>query len=231
MFGVQRQPRQMLIDLHTHTKPESEDSNLTPDELVATAKSTGLNAICITEHDRFWSDEDIAELSKRHDFPIFPGVEITTEQAHLLVFGLDKYIFGMHHTSFVRRLVDEAGGVIIVAHPYRRHYLTEEGPEGERYYPALDRACESPLFELVDAIEVLNGRGSPVENLFSQDIAKALNMPGIAASDAHDVKDIGRCATLFEREVSNLEELITELKAGRFAAVNLDRGSATKLSD
>jgi len=227
----QRQPRQMLIDLHTHTKPESEDSNLTPDELVVTAKGAGLDAVCITEHDRFWTDQDIAQLSKRHDFPIFPGVEITTERAHLLVFGLDKYVFGMHRTSFVRRLVDEAGGVIIVAHPYRRHYLTQEGPEGERYYPALNRACESPIFELVDAVEILNGRGSPVENLFSQDIAKTLKMPGIAASDAHAVKDIGRCATLFERQVSNLEELITELKAGRFAAVNLDRGSATKLSD
>ena len=216
-----RQPLQMLIDLHTHSKPESEDSNLTPDELVATAKSVGLDAICITEHDRFWDDQDIADLSKRHDFPVFPGVEITTEQAHILVFGLRKYLFGMHHASFVRRLVDEVGGVIIVAHPYRRHYLTQEGPEGERYYPALNRACESPLFELVDAVEVLNGRGSPVENLFSQDIAQRLNIPGIAASDAHDIKDIGRCATLFERRVSSLEELITELKAGRFAPVNL----------
>ena len=217
----------MLIDLHTHTRPESEDSDLTPDELVATAKSAGLDAICLTEHDRFWTDEAIAELSKRHDFPVFPGVEITTEQAHLLVFGLNKYVFGIHRASFVRRLVDEAGGVIIVAHPYRRHYLTEDGPEGERYYPALNRACESPLFELVDAVEILNGRGAPFENLFSNDIARTLNMSGIAASDAHAVKDIGRCATFFERRVSSLEELITELKAGRFAAVNLAPASAT----
>ncbi len=213
----------MLIDLHTHTTPQSEDSYLTPDELITTAKRAGLDAICLTEHDRFWDDDDIAELSSKHDFLIFPGVEITTEQAHLLVFGLKKYIFGMHRAAFVRQLVDEAGGVIIVAHPYRRHYLLDEGPEGERYYPALTRACESPVFELADAIEVLNGRGSKNENAFSKDIAKRLGMPGIAASDAHEVEDIGRCATLFERRVSNLHELITELKAGRFSIENLGK--------
>lgn len=207
----------MLVDLHTHTKPASDDSELTPDELIEHSKSAGLDAICFTDHDRFWDDEDIADLSRRHRFPVFSGVELTTEQAHLLVFGLKKYVFGMHRAPFVRRVVDEAGGFIIVAHPYRRHYLTPEGPEGERYYPALNRACESPLFDLVDAVEVVNGRGSPVENLFSQDIARTLNLPGVAGSDAHAIRDIGRCTTLFERQVSNLEELITELKAGRYA--------------
>ncbi len=213
----------MLIDLHTHTTPQSEDSYLTPDELIVNAKNKGLDAICLTEHDRFWDDDDIAQLCKRHNFLIFPGIEITTEEAHLLVFGLKKYIFGMHRAAFVRNLVDEAGGVIIVAHPYRRHYILDEGPEGERYYPALTRACESPLFDLVDAIEVLNGRGSEIENGFSREIAERLSIPGIAASDAHEVKDIGRCATLFERRVSNLQELITELREGRFSVANLNK--------
>ena len=213
----------MLIDLHTHTTPQSEDSYLTPDKLIVNAKNKGLDAICLTEHDRFWDDDDIAQLCERHNFLVFPGIEITTEEAHLLVFGLKKYIFGMHRAAFVRKLVDEAGGVIIVAHPYRRHYILDDGPEGERYYPALTRACESPLFDLVDAIEVLNGRGSEIENSFSREIAERLSIPGIAASDAHEVKDIGRCATLFERRISNLQELITELREGRFSAANLNQ--------
>ena len=213
----------MLIDLHTHTAPKSDDSYLTPDELVTHAKRAGLDAICLTEHDWFWDDEDIAELTRRHDFLVLPGVEITTEEAHLLVFGLKKYIFGMHHTSFVRRLVDEAGGVIIVAHPYRRHFPLGAEPEDERYYPALTRACESPVFEVADAIEVVNGRGSDAENAFSKEISERLNIRGIAASDAHEVKDIGRCATFFERRITNLEELITDLKEGRFREANLER--------
>lgn len=206
----------MLIDLHTHTAPHSDDSYLTPDELIIHAKRAGLDAICLTEHDWFWHQRAIAELCQRHNFLVLPGVEITTEEAHLLVFGLERYVFGMHRASFVRRLVDEVGGAIVVAHPYRRHFPLGEDPEGQRYYPALTRACESPLFEVADAVEVLNGRGSEKENAFSREICAKLNLRGIAASDAHEVSDIGSCATLFERRITNLQELINELKEGRF---------------
>ena len=117
--------------------------------------------------------------------------------------------------------MDEAGGAIIVAHPYRRHFPIGAEPEDERYYPALTRACESPLFRVADAIEVLNGRGSEKENAFSQEISEKLNLRGVAASDAHRIEDIGSCATLFQRKIGNLQDLIAELKAGRFRAVNL----------
>jgi len=210
----------MLIDLHTHTSPRSDDSFLKPEELIAHAKCVGLDAICLTEHDWFWDDEEIAKLCQRHNFLVLPGVELTTEEAHLLVFGLKKYVFGMHRASFVRRLVDEAGGAIIVAHPYRRHFPIGAEPEDERYYPALGRACESPVFQLADAIEVLNGRGSEEENTFSLKISKELNLRGMGSSDAHEVVDIGSGATFFQRRISNLQELIAELKAGRFRVAN-----------
>jgi len=211
----------MLIDLHTHTNPRSDDSFLKPDELIVHAKRAGLDAVCLTEHDWFWDDEEIAELCQRHNFLVLPGVELTTEEAHLLVFGLKKYVFGMHHASFVKRLVDEAGGAIIVAHPYRRHFPIGAEPEDERYYPALTRACENPVFEVADAIEVLNGRGSKKENAFSLKISKELNLRGVGSSDAHEIQDIGSAATFFERKIENLKDLIAELKAGRFRTQSL----------
>lgn len=206
----------MLIDLHTHTLPLSDDSELTPDELVAHAKSAGLDAICLTEHDAFRNDDDIAALCRRHRFLVLPGVEINTEVEHLLVFGLKKWILGMTRAAFVRGLVDEAGGVVIVAHPFRRKILRGADTEDKRYYRELNRAVENPLYRMVDAVEVFNARGLERENAFSRDLADRLNLRGVAGSDSHEVKDIGRAATFFEREVSNLQELIAELKAGRF---------------
>ncbi len=211
----------MLIDLHTHTTPRSDDSYLKPDELIAQAKRIGLDAICLTEHDRFWDDEKITELGQRHGLLVLPGVEITTEEAHLLVFGLNKYVFGMHRASSVKRLVDEVGGAIIVAHPYRRHFPIGAEAEDERYRPALTRACESPVFAVADAIEVLNGRGSEEENAFSLKISRELNLRGVASSDAHELSDIGSYATFFQRRIGNVQDLITELKAGRFRTQSL----------
>jgi predicted metal-dependent phosphoesterase TrpH len=49
----------MLIDLHTHTRPLSHDSLLSPDELIEAAKAAGLDAICVTEHDFAWEPDEV----------------------------------------------------------------------------------------------------------------------------------------------------------------------------
>ncbi len=93
----------MLIDLHAHTRPISWDSDLTPDELVESAKAAGLDGICLTEHDYFWEPAEARALAKRHNFLVLPAVEVNTENGHILVYGLDKYEYGMH-------LIEQARG-------------------------------------------------------------------------------------------------------------------------
>jgi hypothetical protein len=48
-----------------------------------------------------------------------------------------------------------------------------------------------------------------------------MDMRGTAGTDSHSRSDIGRVATDFERDIRTVEELIEELKAGRFEAVDL----------
>ena len=210
----------MLIDLHTHTKPWSDDSNLDIPELVHTAKKAGLDAVCLTEHDWFRNKDALAKLSQEHDFLILPGVELNTDDGHFLVFGVEKYSYGMHHTEYLKQLVDEAGGAMILAHPYRRNFHSDDD-----VYNAVEQYCQKPFFRFVDTIEVLNGRGSEKENKFSQELGRRLNRNGVGGSDAHATSNIPSYATQFKRKISNVEELIAELKAGRFKAVDLHHGS------
>ena len=205
----------MIIDLHTHTLPWSDDSNLEIPELVEQAKQAGLDAICLTEHDWFRAKDELARLSEVHDFLILPGVETNTDDGHLLVFGLEKYVFGMHRAEYLRRMVDEAGGVMILAHPYRRQLHSDDDIN-----EAVAQCCQKPIFRLVDAIEMLNGRASPRQNQFSQKLCQRLGLKGIGGSDAHSLADLPSYATLFERKISNVKELIAEIKAGRFRAVD-----------
>ncbi len=206
----------MIIDLHTHTKPWSDDSFLDFPELIQRAKQAGLDAICITEHDWFWDKDALAKISQEHDFLVLPGVETNTEEGHLLVFGLEEYVFGMWRAEYLKQVVDAVGGTMILAHPYRRQLNSDD-----ELHAAVEQCCQKPTFRLVDIIEVLNGRASERENKFSHELCCRLNLRGIGGSDAHQTSDIPSCATLFERKVSNVEELITELKAGRFRAVDL----------
>ncbi len=210
----------MLIDLHTHTKPWSDDSALDIPELVHLAKQSGLDAVCLTEHDWFRDEDSLAKLSQEHDFLILPGVELNTDDGHFLVFGVEKYSFGMHRTQFLKNIVDEAGGAMILAHPHRRNFHRDDDINiaVEQYY-------QKPFFDLIDTIEVSNGRASERENKFSLELCRRLNLSGVGGSDAHSTANIPSCATRFERTISNVEELIAELKAGRFKAVDLRQDS------
>ena len=210
----------MLIDLHTHTQPLSHDSLLTPDDLIEAAKAAGLDAVCLTEHDFTWDPDGARDLGRRHAFTVIPAIEVNTEDGHLLAFGVDRYVYGMHRSAELARLVEDAGGALIAAHPYRRQipfHLRHEGDWSE----ALDRAAANSAYRHVCAIETLNGRGSERENAFALELCDRLGLPAVAASDAHQRDDVGLCATRFERDVTDAPGLVRELRAGRFQPVSL----------
>ena len=215
----------MLIDLHCHSYPKSDDSFMGVDELIETAKAEGLDGVCLTEHDAFWSLEEVNDLADRHEFLVLPGCEINTDSGHVLVFGLTHYVFGLHKPTFLRAAVEKEGAVIIAAHPYRRRFLEEPGRQPAARAEMLERAGSDDLFQYCDAIEGLNGRGSPMENSFSQDLGELLGAAMTGGSDAHRVGQLGTAATRFHRSINSVEDLIRELKEGRFQSVDRRDGS------
>ncbi len=213
----------MLIDLHSHTWPRSHDSVLNPEDLVVRAKQAGLDGICFTEHDTVWDQAAVDELRAKHDFLVLAGIEISTDDGHILVFGVDKYVFGMHRSKELAKHVEKVGGVMVAAHPYRRQMPWFSKNEDE-YLASLEKARKNPAYEFVSALEIQNGRGSDKENEFSHRLADLMDMPGTAGTDSHAISDIGKSATYFDREIRDERELIAELKAGRFHAVDLRSG-------
>lgn len=211
----------MLIDLHAHTYPKSDDSFVSVDELVDSARQSGLDGICLTEHDEFWPVDTARELTRRHGILVFPGSEINTDAGHVLVFGLHGYKFGMHKPTFLREEADRHGAVLIAAHPYRRRFLSGPGEDPAVRSEMMQRALDEEVFRLFDAVESRNGRGKETENRFAEDLRAALELPGTGGSDTHSLNQMGTAATLFERRIESLEELIAELKAGRMRAVEL----------
>ena len=226
IFG-QGTRKALLIDLHTHTYPKSDDSFVSADELVDAARQCGMDGVCLTEHDDFWPPDAARELTRRHGILVLPGAEINTDAGHVLVFGLHQYKFGMHKPTFLREEADRHGAVLIAAHPYRRRFLADPGQDPAARSEMLHRALDDKMLRLFDAVESRNGRGKESENLFSEDLREGLCLPGTGGSDTHYLHQMGTAATLFERRIASLEELVAELKAGRMRAVDRTVAAAT----
>ena len=85
----------------------------------------------------------------------------------------------------------------------------------------LRRAAADPFFGLCEAVECLNGRGSPVQNLYSVDLCSSLEMPSVGGSDAHRAGQIGTAATEFFGRVECLDDLLRLLRSGEYRPVDL----------
>jgi predicted metal-dependent phosphoesterase TrpH len=147
-------------------------------------------------------------------------LEVNTEYGHILVFGLERFVYGMHRLTDLVRMVAEADGAMVHAHPYRRQLPFELREEGD-WSDALEKTVRNDAYLHVNAIETYNGRGSKRQNDFSTEVSLRLGLPETAGSDSHSLADVGACATEFDAPIASVRDLITELKLGRCRPVVL----------
>ena len=121
--------------------------------------------------------KSIEELRAKHNFLVLAGVEISTDDGHILAFGIDKYVFGMHRSRELASYAERSAGTPIAAHPYRRQ-MPWFSRNDEDYQTALDKAAKNPAYQYVVGLEELNGRGSDKENEFSKRLSKMMKRPG-----------------------------------------------------
>lgn len=208
----------MIIDLHIHTKPASACSSLDPIDLIREAKRIGLDGICLTDHDKVWDPQEVAKLRREYDCVILRGVEVTSMEGDILVFGLEEELKGIISPEKLRKIVDEVGGIMLVSHPFRGAFIAGKEFSIPGLTLTVEDACKEHVFQFVEGMEVLNGENSDVENTFALEVCQKLNLRGVGGSDAHVASAVGRYVTIFERDIHTEEDLIQELKAGRFRA-------------
>ena len=208
----------MRIDLHIHTTPLSACSHLGLSELIIEAKRLKLDGICLTEHQALWTPEAATKLAEEGEIKVFRGNEFTTNQGDILVFGFDKDIKELLTIQELHEKVKEIEGFMIAAHPFRGFKTFGIG----QLQMTVEQACKRKVFEFVDAIEIGNGKLSDDENDMARKVAEKLGLPGTGGSDAHRVDEVGKWLTLFENHIRNEQELVEELRAGRFTAAKAE---------
>jgi predicted metal-dependent phosphoesterase TrpH len=207
----------MRIDLHTHTSPRSPCSSIDPLELIREASRLGLDGICLTEHQVLWQPGEVTELAAEAPVKIFRGNEFTTNQGDILVFGFDEDLQDLLMIEELRDRVTATGGFMIAAHPFRGFKTFGIG----QLQMTVEQGCTRKVFDFVDAVEVRNGKVSDEENEMAARVTTRLGLPGTAGSDAHRIDEVGKWVTDFERDIENEEQLIEELRAGRFRVADV----------
>jgi predicted metal-dependent phosphoesterase TrpH len=109
----------------------------------------------------------------------------------------------------LRRIVEEEGAAMVIAHPWR--YNKDLGPRWD----------EVP--DLFDAVEVYNGSDSNDANAYVARMVAERGLVGVGGSDAHSPGPVGSCATRLHDPIRDEADLIRALKGGSLEPVHLRR--------
>ena len=191
----------MLIDTHLHDNKYSFDSNLDLMEAISTAKSIGLDGICVTNHDNDHIKKDIGLSSKINGILVITGSEVLTNEGDILVYGLPEIPKRMMNAEDLLSLVRRFGGVAIAAHPFR---MNNRG---------LGNNIRR-LSGLLSGVETFNGSTPPHLNLEALALSLELSLPSFGASDAHLPDRVGIYATRFLTRIRDHHDFIEAVKYG-----------------
>lgn len=204
----------MILDLHTHSV-QSDDGRAKVENYCQwiRKKELPIDGFVLTEHRQFDVASDYRPLEDEYGVVILKASEVETDYGHVLVYGVNEDL--VHAFDFARvdnligevlDAVERCGAVAAPAHPGRvnvglfAHYERKGAVEG------------------IEIVEVYNGGSRPGDDELSAREAERYGYRGLGGSDSHIVSRIGRCATEFEGDIKDMDELVAALKEGRFEA-------------
>ncbi len=158
--------------MHSHTM-WSGDSTTTPDELVEAVADSGIDVLCITDHNAI---KGAVQLVESLGCRVVVGEELRTHAGEIIGLFLTEHVpFGTPPHEAAANIRSQ-GGVVYVPHPFdpMRRNLAE---------PVLDDMVSAGL---IDAIEVFNAKTSLQSlNRRAAEYALAHDLAAGAGSDAH----------------------------------------------
>lgn len=192
------------IDLHTHSY-FSGDGVSSPEKLIESARKKGLHGFAMTDHNT--CDAVFYMLDKglmREDgqpvdgFLVLPGVEVTTDDGHLLCIGTTLPNLKGTPAADVCKIIHQHGGLAIPPHPYD-------------LFRAGIRQNVLETLE-IDGLEVFNSATTLKRyNRQAFEYAKMRNLPMTAGSDAHHEAAIGTAYTILQTDDFSVKGILGQI--------------------
>lgn len=175
-------PNLIRVDCHNHTYC-SPDSILSPATMLRRAKSRGLNAICVTDHNTVRGGLVAREIAAKRfpDVRVIVGEEVRTADGEVIGLFLSEDIPRDLSAAETIERIHSQGGIAGAPHPF------------DPYRTSLRNHMQSLIGKL-DFLEGLNARMVRGEhNEQAQEFARMHDKPLSAASDAHSPREVARC--------------------------------------
>lgn len=195
-------------DLHIHTCHDGWcDGNDTVEVIFEYVEmQTDLTLIAFTDHDNASAGRAGRELHARgrYRFDFLPGTEITTTSGHVICYFPNEIVDvpSLRSLRWTSSYVREHGGFVVLAHPV--------------YPPWLRRNVakpDSPILQLVAAVEVINGGLSQAAQARLYEIAVQLDgrTALVGNSDSHHKESIGSVVTQYPGH--SLDDFLAALRS------------------
>jgi len=166
------------VDCHLHTVA-SGDAVLTLEQLAERARQTGLDVVCITDHNV--TSAAVTAAGRDLGVRIVVGEEIRTPDGDMIGLFLTERIPYVLPVAEVVARIRAQGGLVYAPHPF-----DEDRSSLGRVLPGL---CAAGA---VDIVEVFNAKiADQRPNERARALAAAYALPGGAGSDAHDAPGVG----------------------------------------
>ncbi len=195
--------------IHVHTD-YSFDSNVSPADLIDTARAQGVDCVAVTDHDEIDGAFAAREIGRTAGVNVVVGEEISSADGHIIGLFLNEHIPPRLSGEETIRRIKEQGGLVLVPHPFA--LLCEE---------AMSRRAADRLAPLMDAVEICNAQNPLVwENWAAARFAHRHGLPTYVGADSHIRGFLDGCyqtMPAFDRPTEFLRSLANAtLTPGRF---------------
>jgi predicted metal-dependent phosphoesterase TrpH len=184
------------LDLHVHTH-YSNDSLITPKELVYYARRRGLDGVAVTDHDRL---DGALRIAKEVNLLVVPGIEVSSSKGHIVGLNIQEPIPSRLDVDETIDKIHKAGGIAVACHPVTL------------FKGSLGKNVTSEF----DAIEVVNSSAFPFKYSVrhSKQLAFKTGIRSqVAGSDAHYGPEIGCAYTLLDADRA-VDEAVDAIRRG-----------------
>lgn len=197
----------IFADFHVHSD-NSYDGTASIYTLANAAKSKGISAIAITDHNVCTIDEP----KMLDGVLLIPCCEVSTQSGHITALFLSEPLNlkmlrkdGLPKAEDAVSEIRLCGGIAVIAHPF--------------YKPGINIDSIAPI---LDGVEVFNSRAhykNHDANRLAADFADKFSLLKLAGSDAHTCKEIGNAYTELDCDELTADSIRQALLTGDTKAI------------